>query len=146
MGMAWAVAARTRDFLSLGIDAEALMSPESAEAVRATAFTSSEQRGRHFGPATLTETLIFSAKESIFKCLNPLVGEFIDFMDFELASVNLEEGLLSFRCVRALTQWMAQGARLGVRFIEIDHMVLTAAAWPEPTAGVRRGLTEPDSV
>jgi 4'-phosphopantetheinyl transferase EntD len=77
-----AAAAVTRSVRSLGIDLESL---EHAARVAELwhHVTTGAERAR-FGPA-ITAALVFSAKESVYKCLFPIGGLFLDFQDVELA-------------------------------------------------------------
>jgi len=78
---ALAAVARTAEVRSLGIDAERLMATASAElCARICAepeLVELEQVLRRPRPHALT--VAFSAKESLYKCLHPLVGKFMDF-------------------------------------------------------------------
>jgi enterobactin synthetase component D len=134
-GIAWAVAAKRSDFASLGIDLEHLLAAEALESVRSVALTPDERRFEGWnGPNEVAwlSTLLFSAKESIFKCLNPLVEEFIEFTEMELASVDPVAGQLRFTCLRRLLPWMDRGQPMDVRFTRVGDLVLTATGWPKP--------------
>jgi enterobactin synthetase component D len=134
-GIAWAVAARRSDFASLGIDLEHLLTAEAVESVCSVALTPGERRFEAWndaGDVTLRTTLLFSAKESIFKCLNPLVKEFIEFTEMELVSVDPVAGQLRFTCLRRLSPWIDRGQPMDVRFTRVGDLVLTATGWPRP--------------
>lgn len=134
-GIAWAAVARNTDFASLGIDVEYLLTADALESVRRLALTSAERQldgWEEAGDSTWFATAIFSAKESIFKCLNPLVEQFIDFAEMELSSVDPVAGLLRFTCLRRLANWMDRGQSMDVRFARIGDLVLTATGWPSP--------------
>jgi len=133
--IAWAVVARRSDFASLGIDLEHLLSPEAVESVRSVALTPDERRFEVWndtGDVAWRTTLLFSAKESIFKCLNPLVQDFIDFTEMELLSVDPVAGHLRFTCLRRLSPWIDRGQPMDVRFTRVGDLVLTAMGWPNP--------------
>lgn len=134
-GIAWAAVARRTDFASLGIDIEHLLPADALESVRRLALTPDERRMECFensdDSAWLT-TVLFSAKESIFKCLNPLVEKFIDFTEMELSSVDLVAGRLRFTCRRRLAKWMDRGQRVDVWVARVGDLVLTATGWPSP--------------
>ncbi len=132
-GIAWAVVARSSDFNSLGIDLEHLLNDDAVEAVHSVALTSGERRfegWRDKGDVAWRTTLLFSAKESIFKCLNPLVKEFIEPTEIELSEVDPAAGHLRFTCLRRLSPWIDQGQPVNVRFTRIGDLVLTATGWP----------------
>lgn len=141
-GVAWAVTARQSDFSSLGIDLENVLVADALESVRSLALTPEERRlacSDETGDMAWLTTLIFSAKESIFKCLNPLVDQFIDFTEMELSSVDRAAGLLQFTCLRRLSDWMDRGQVVDVIFTRAGDLALTATGWPSaPCHGVGR--------
>jgi enterobactin synthetase component D len=61
-------------------------------------------------------TAVFSAKESIYKCVRPLVDEFFGFDDVHLVSVDPDERLLRMRVARALGAGFSEGTELVSRF------------------------------
>lgn len=70
------------DVRSLGIDAERLMDARASEELRARICSDAERAVFAEGsslPEHHAVTLAFSAKESLYKCLYPLVGRFMDF-------------------------------------------------------------------
>jgi len=83
-GFCAAAVASANRYRSLGIDAECLqaLSPEIRELI----LTDTEMSG---DPDILSDAIlvciIFSAKESVFKCLFPLVKRFFDFKDIDLS-------------------------------------------------------------
>jgi enterobactin synthetase component D len=91
-GRAFCAVARTEHVRSLGIDVERVMGPEAKAELRARICGDEEW-------ALLTQSLrlpdhqlltfAFSAKESLYKCLYPLMGRF---MDFGAARVTAVEG------------------------------------------------------
>ncbi|WP_226662846.1 4'-phosphopantetheinyl transferase family protein [Microbulbifer aggregans] len=77
----------------VGIDYEPLISPASAENVRSLIMTPGETR--QGSPAPLTDnqwlTLVFSAKESLFKALYPQVRHYFDFQDAEVRVQHISD-------------------------------------------------------
>jgi len=65
-------------YLGLGIDLECIGRLEQ-DLIRRVLLPSEQKYYKH-----IDYTLIFSAKESCYKLLYPLVGEFIDFLDIEI--------------------------------------------------------------
>jgi len=79
---AFCAVAHDSDVRSLGIDAEGLMGPDASEGVRSKICTRAERelvRQSFAMEDHVGVTLAFSAKESLYKCLYPLVRRFIDF-------------------------------------------------------------------
>lgn len=81
-GYASAVVARRNTVRAVGLDSERWIEPERAEQVSRQILTTRESHIDHMqlfeSPAHYL-TLVFSAKESLFKCLFPLVNRFFDF-------------------------------------------------------------------
>jgi enterobactin synthetase component D len=104
-GFASAAVALTTDMESLGIDTERIVSESQAREI-ASLVTSLEESS-HARAAGLSEptafTLVFSAKESIFKCLHPITGEFMDFHDVRIEHVDVNSRTFSARLARALS-------------------------------------------
>lgn len=93
-GIALAVSARTLELI--GIDLENEFSPEIAEEVAGT-FASDAELAliRKTGRFYFYLTALFSAKESFFKALSPLIGEYFDFDAIELTAITA--GKLHFK-------------------------------------------------
>lgn len=80
-------------FKSLGIDAEELI--DSAKIAELSTVIASEFEMKAIRLSPQNEwghrfTILFSAKESLFKALNPLCHSFIDFKDAEMKSICLK--------------------------------------------------------
>lgn len=92
-GMAAAAAARAADYLGLGLDLEAvrapspalvrrILRPEEREAWEAISAPTPAEAGQARAEAFMR---IFSAKESLFKALNPHAGVYLGFQDAAIA-------------------------------------------------------------
>jgi enterobactin synthetase component D len=142
-GIAAAAAASKTNCLGVGIDAEYLMSPSTEEEVASLVVTVDEvmsaKRALPGVARSSLVTLAFSAKESLYKCLNPLVGTFFEFQDAELVKVSVGSGALAaggtsgageFRL--KLRRTLAEGFRAGWEaigsFSIADGRVYTALA------------------
>jgi enterobactin synthetase component D len=128
---ALAAAARTADVRSLGLDSERLMSTASAALCRRicgeTELAELERAlGRPFPHAL---TLAFSAKESLYKCLYPLIGEFMDFHAARVVQTQVSEGQGALRgdlTLELAVDWSAehrQGSLFRARFaVSAEHV------------------------
>jgi enterobactin synthetase component D len=90
-GLAVAVAARTERYRGLGVDVERLIPNEQCIAIgdRILGATEFALLGRAL-PVSAKSVLLslgFSAKESLYKCLNPVAAEFIEFEDARVSRV-----------------------------------------------------------
>lgn len=84
----------SRDALGVGIDSEEVGGAERIAAIRELACAEAEQDRAPELPEALHYTLIFSAKESLFKCLFPAVGRMFWYED---ARVTLCPTTATFR-------------------------------------------------
>lgn len=86
-GFVSAAVALRKDAISIGIDCESLMTREIALEIAALVATPSELAAAK-AQTRLEDngalTLLFSAKEAVFKCLYPLTGLFFTFLDVEV--------------------------------------------------------------
>lgn len=130
--LAAAALARSGELRSIGIDLEDDGPLE--EEVIATILRPAEcRRLRAAGTLGSTARLVFSAKESVYKCLWPLCRTFLDFRDVEL---DLD---LAGRSFTASTEApVARGLTPGLagRWCAAGGMVFTAAWIGGPGAGV----------
>ncbi len=91
-GRAFCAVARSEHVRSLGIDVERVMGPETKAELRARICGDEEWALLTQGlslPDHELLTFAFSAKESLYKCLYPLMGRF---MDFSAARVTAVQG------------------------------------------------------
>lgn len=131
-----AVAPRS-ELRSLGIDAERLM-PASVSLELKQRICSVDERqlltAEVFAPEHHLVTFAFSAKESLYKCLYPLVGQFMDFNAARVvaasATADSTEGTLRGELTLELAvDWSEQfreGQRFGAAFFSSREHVETA--------------------
>ena len=102
-GFASAAVARADEWWSLGIDSERIEGTEIPSAALDLALRAEEW---HLDRGSLSEAqslwLIFSAKESIYKCLYPLVGRAFDYSAVILEKIDPTSGTFYFRLAEAL--------------------------------------------
>lgn len=127
--------ARTAQLRSIGIDAERLMAESASTELRARICSPAERAllsASIAAPEHHLVTFAFSAKESLYKCLYPLMGRF---MDFSAARVVAAEARFEGpRVVGELTlelsvDWsdeLGRGLRLPARFAATERHVETA--------------------
>jgi len=126
-GFAAAAVAGTGDARGLGLDTEPILSPEAMEAVATQATVPGELDAlAAVGlPAAHLLTVVYSAKESLFKCLYPRVGHYFDFRDARIVEVS--ESFRSFAAeLRTPLGELAAGTRLGGTFAIGDGLVHTS--------------------
>jgi enterobactin synthetase component D len=130
-GFAAAAVARAADAAGIGLDSERVLSAAAMDAVSAQAATRQEMlalAGARLGEAVLL-TVVFSAKESLFKCLYRLVGRYFDFHDAAIVDVSEGDGTFVAE-LRTELGGFASGTRLGGRFAVVDGLVHTGITLP----------------
>jgi enterobactin synthetase component D len=93
-----AAVASTKTHRGLGIDAQLIMSEQTFQTIKGKILNPSEAMITIDGwkPEELA-TLIFSFKESIYKCLRPLCGNFFGFTDAEITHIDTNSNEINFR-------------------------------------------------
>lgn len=126
-GYVAAAAARAERVRSLGIDSERIMGAETADNVREMVAVAGELEALDGAGLDALQllTLVFSAKETLYKCLHPLVGRFFGFHEARLCSYDLSSGRYAIELTNGLTDEFGPGARFGGRFVTGDGLVHT---------------------
>lgn len=131
-GYALAAAARSGPVRAIGVDIERWLDDEAPELLGADLAAAGElealaaQTG--WADARLL-TLLFSAKESIYKCLFPQVRTFFGFEAAHLALVeptNAAEGRFAARLTAPLGPGLPEGLVLQGRFLCLEDAVVTS--------------------
>ncbi|MBS0388422.1 MAG: 4'-phosphopantetheinyl transferase superfamily protein [Proteobacteria bacterium] len=115
---AWAVVASQRHYRALGIDLERLVTPAAAAELSASVLLHSESalaRAANLGFEQFLG-LAFSAKETLYKCLNPLTGAAFDFLDVEIVELSPGTGALRVALRTDLSPDVRAGEQFVVRF------------------------------
>ncbi len=126
-----AVVASLEQWRSVGVDCEPVIESSTASEVAERILP--EQRdvvslGEWHRTLTFEETLTigFAAKESIYKCLNPVVNEFFGFDSVRLVSIAMDRGVARFVLVKALSEEFVPDMPLTVHF-SLEHGHVFAA-------------------
>jgi enterobactin synthetase component D len=102
-----AMVARTSVVRGIGIDSEEIISESTASEIKEIVGQEEEYAlfaSKIESSQTIQEfiTILFSAKESIYKCLYPQVNKFFDFHDVKITDINLETGKFYYTVVNEL--------------------------------------------
>jgi len=118
-GVAVAVTARSHDYRGLGVDVEQWLSDEQCAEVMERVLSKAELAllAQAFPELSVARrvALGFSAKESLYKCLNPLAAEFIEFADARLSCVlprTQASGELRLSLARSFSAGLAAGTEV----------------------------------
>ena len=135
-GLVAVAACRKGRILGLGLDAEPFEPVETevarlvwsaAECRRAVETTGLEEH--------LAAKLVFSAKETVHKCIEPLTGETLDFLDVELV-LDPHACTFAARPVSTRSSTLPQLARIAGRFrISRTHIVTAGVVQRDPGTG-----------
>lgn len=127
----FAMAMVTQDkggYLGIGIDIEEEMAEDLARDVSGQIMSEEEKR-LNKEPDSFDNknfvTLVFSAKESIFKALYPSVGEFFGFEACELIGLDPIKQNLCFRLTQDLSSDWQAGGVLNVSYLSMDKALET---------------------
>jgi len=133
-GFAAAAVARTRDALGVGVDTERVMDPSTVQEIATDVATPRELDAlRADLDAVTLLTVVFSAKESLYKCLYPLVRRFFDFHD--VAIVHLSPAAHTFEAeLQVALGGLAPRTRLTGRFEVAEGLVHTGVVLAAPRA------------
>jgi enterobactin synthetase component D len=127
--MTWAICVATTepDVLGLGIDVEMEIASDTANNIKQLIINNDEERliRSFFQAYNQGLTVLFSAKESVFKAVNRLVGSFFDFSAIRAIRVNPNE--VVFAVAEPLSDRFHVGAEIPVNFAIIDPEILTFA-------------------
>lgn len=120
--LALSVVGWRRDYAGLGVDLEALCPGMSERAARLVCTpqerTWLERRSAEW------RTRIFSAKEAVFKALNPLEGVYLGFGDAELTWHDAD-GIFSARLLKRAAAGFDEGVVIPVRSTILGSLVLS---------------------
>jgi enterobactin synthetase component D len=127
-GYASVAVARMQDARGIGLDAERWMENDVAARVLDSIAERAEVAtvaGACGWSAARALTLIFSAKETLFKCLFPAVQRYFDFLDAALVSADVGRRELVLELRVTLAPSLHAGARFGGTFDYDDQLVCT---------------------
>lgn len=132
-GFAAAAVASQRQLAGLGIDCEAVMDEAACDELLDRVLPEAGTVAR-LGPASVGEkwpvfvTAAFSAKESVYKCLFPLVRVFFDFDAVRLETVDISTGELGLRVTQDLGGGVPPDLLLTARYrVKEDHVFTSVA-------------------
>ncbi|RYZ05022.1 MAG: 4'-phosphopantetheinyl transferase superfamily protein [Myxococcales bacterium] len=130
---AFSAVARASDVLGVGIDAEQLMSARAKDELLARICDADERTilTKLHAPEPALVTFAFSAKESLYKCLYPFIGRFMDFSAARVVEAsgapgpNGLEGELELELSVDWSESFRRGRRFRAPFVASAHHVET---------------------
>ncbi len=148
-GFAAAVACPRGVWRGIGIDCERLMSDAAADGIaeRVIPEAGAVQLAGQVGAALpwgSFVTAVFSAKESVYKCLNPTCGTFFGFEVCHLVAIDPHAGTMTLRLVESPGPGVPAGLELRAAFHLARGHVFTAVGWLPTPRGSGRTEDQPD--
>lgn len=103
--LACAVVAHSNRYEGVGVDIEHWIAAERFLSVKEQILSPEEERWlvTQDRPIHQLGTIVFSAKESLFKALYPSVGSYFDFHAAQVIQLNQDESVLQLRLLRTLS-------------------------------------------
>ncbi|WP_281558772.1 4'-phosphopantetheinyl transferase superfamily protein [Thalassomonas sp. RHCl1] len=129
---AFCVAASKRAIKYLGIDHENWLKADNVAEIKSSIINEKEEVFLKQSDMSFEQafTLVFSAKESLFKALYPGVGYYFDFSAAEIIDLNTVNNSLCLRLTETLTPAITAGARFNGQFIFDESAVQTLICEP----------------
>ena len=130
-GSAWAVAARDTLLRGVGIDLERVVEAPLMRDIGDQVMTRDDAllAVPHW-PATRIFSLVFSAKESAYKCLAAHGGSELEFRDLCVCALDAASGSLRLRLLRPCAPQLPAGFELAGGFVALEKQLLTWVVWP----------------
>ncbi|WP_392384193.1 4'-phosphopantetheinyl transferase [Marinomonas primoryensis] len=127
---AYSAVGTTADFDYIGIDFEEFISPSTSKDIASIIINPHEQirLASYNLKFEIMLTLIFSAKESLFKALYQRVNEYFDFSAAEFVSITGKDNQFVIQLTRSLCSGLPKGKRFIGHFEIMNNHVLTVIA------------------
>ncbi|MFT4047574.1 MAG: 4'-phosphopantetheinyl transferase superfamily protein [Solimonas sp.] len=119
--------ASTSQYAAVGVDVERWLDDAQAATIADQVMDDAERR-RFSGLGDSTAafvTLLFSAKESLYKALYPSVRRYFDFLDAEVTGIDPAARRIALRLKTRLSMDHAAGRRFTGSFLPLDDEVIT---------------------
>lgn len=133
-GYAAAVVAPSSRLAGVGVDAQVVEPGRINEGMAELILLPGEEEGLRDLPRDEARTLAFTAKEALYKCLNPIVGRFFGFHAARVEGVDLGRGLLRLVLVDDLGPRFPAGSLYEGRVARHDGVLESVIVLP-PAAG-----------
>lgn len=128
---ACAIVAHSEDIRFVGVDIEPIVTEENMKAINELAINDCEKVALEKTELNVNEatTLVFSAKESVFKALYPYVGNYFDFSAAHCLNItedgNKYVGTVCLEITQNLSKQIFQYTKINVRYVVYGERVIT---------------------
>ena len=128
-GLVKSVVAESQFYRSLGLDSQPTMNQKTFSNIHKKIMTPYELTLEIVGLSKLEiATLIFSAKESIYKCLRPVCNRFFGFYAAEITKFDLKNGILDYKLCESLSESLLEGHQ-GQLLFKIENGIIHTLTW-----------------
>jgi 4'-phosphopantetheinyl transferase EntD len=111
----------------IGIDVETAMQAKHAEELWHGIISNEEYLWLRQQPQAFEQllTLVFSAKESLFKALYPQIRRYFDFLDARISKLDMRQQIFQLELLKTLTPQCDAGRCFNGHFLLDDGVVTT---------------------
>lgn len=128
-GLAVAIVGRSADFRGVGVDVERVLDVATAADIAAQIATPDEltslARSTALAPEMIV-TLVFSAKESLFKCLHPIARRWFGFLDARVVALDMAAHSFTIELLATISIEFARRSRFAGSVCVAADRVYTA--------------------
>ena len=121
------------DLSSVGVDAEELIKPSLSAEVEKVIATDEDLALLNKNEYQTGITILFSAKEALYKALFPLVQTFIDFKEVKLTKLNTDEGSFELEVMSNNVKLVNYLGRYKGSFKQLGETIVTVVSIPKST-------------
>ncbi|CAN7590156.1 4'-phosphopantetheinyl transferase superfamily protein [Variovorax paradoxus] len=122
-----AIGPRMQALQSIGIDVEYLI--QSPETIKAIEMCFRKDELQLLASVKHGALIGFSAKEALFKCLNPLFDKYFDFLDAKVASIDVSNQTFEIELLIALSPQLAKSTIIPGHYRLFAEHVWTGILW-----------------
>jgi enterobactin synthetase component D len=127
--MACAVVGLSTQVKAIGVDIEKIIIPRRIHVIEKMVIVDQEKKYLEslagLAPIELLYTVVFSAKESLFKAIFPLCREYFDFKEAFVKEINIDEQYIELEIVSERASLAPYLSVYRIQFDEIDGNIIT---------------------
>ena len=121
-----AIAVASKNLKAIGLDIEEIIDEKRFEKIKSQFISDSEEKNLEINP--INGTLVFSAKEALFKALYPIVHEYFGFMDAQVIEITDNE--LNLNLLRSDKQFQQFSSTINVKYNLFNDNIITLVQFP----------------
>jgi 4'-phosphopantetheinyl transferase EntD len=120
----------SQDWSSIGIDAEELITPALRADIESLVASPVELQYLGSLDSQIGLTVLFSAKEALYKALFPLVRTFIDFKEVQLTNLDLDMKVFELELISSKENLAGHVGRYQGSFKQFGETIVTVVSIP----------------